>query len=96
MTAVPQPQDRGAFMGINASIQQLSGGVAAFVAGKIVVQNGDGPLGNYPMLGYVVLGSMVITIFMMWRINKQVAHKLHQKPLVPPTQPVEEVATEVE
>ena len=55
--------------------------LAAFAAGKIVVQHGNAPLENYPMLGYVVLTSMVITLIMMWRINKQVAHKLHQKPL---------------
>jgi predicted MFS family arabinose efflux permease len=30
ITAIPQPQDRGAFMSINSSVQQISGGVAAF------------------------------------------------------------------
>ena len=75
MTAVPEPQDRGAFMGINASIQQISGGIAAFAAGKIVVQANNAPLQHYDILGYVVCVSMLITMGMMYIINKQVMGK---------------------
>ena len=75
MTAVPAPQDRGAFMGINASIQQLSGGIAAFAAGKIVVQTENAPLQHYDILGYVVACTMLICIGMMYIINKQVMGK---------------------
>jgi len=89
MTAVPAPQDRGAFMGINASIQQLSGGVAAFAAGKIVVQTENAPLQNYDILGYVVVGSMLITIGMMYIINKQVMGKQ----TTPPVEKAKEVVT---
>jgi predicted MFS family arabinose efflux permease len=81
MTAVPEPQDRGAFMGINASIQQISGGVAAFAAGKIVVQTENAPLQNYDILGYVVVCSMLITIGMMYIINKQVMGKKPSFPI---------------
>src|SRR4030095_16577226 len=52
MTAVPEPQDRGAFMSINASVQQMAGGVAAWVAGLIVVQlDNNSPLQHYDILG---------------------------------------------
>jgi len=90
MTAVPLPQDRGAFMSINSSIQQISGGVAAYCAGKIVVQVGDEPLQHYPMLGYVVMTSMFITLGMMYIINRQVAKN---KPAAP-VKIAEEVTTE--
>jgi predicted MFS family arabinose efflux permease len=93
MTAVPEPQDRGAFMGINSSIQQLSGGVAAFAAGKIVVQVKDAPLQNYDILGYVVVCSMLITVGMMYIINKQVMNK---KPFMPPVAPIKETVVETE
>ena len=85
MTAVPEPQDRGAFMGINASIQQISGGIAAFAAGKIVIQTKNAPLQHYDILGYVVCTSMLITICMMYIINKQVMGKK--------TSPIEKVET---
>jgi predicted MFS family arabinose efflux permease len=72
LTAVPTPQDRGAFMSINSSIQQISGGIATFIAGLIVVQTGDGKLVHYDTLGYVVVGAMLITIIMMYSIHLHV------------------------
>jgi len=79
MTAIPEPQDRGAFMGINSSIAQLAGGVAALVAGMIVIQKEDGELENYPLLGYVVVGSMIITIIMMYILNRFIQRKTAEK-----------------
>ncbi|GAC1532139.1 MAG: MFS transporter [Sediminibacterium sp.] len=37
-TGLPKMQDRGAFMSINSSLQQIAGGIAAGVGGMIVVQ----------------------------------------------------------
>lgn len=78
LTAIPEPADRGAFMGINSSVMQISGGIASAVAGIIVVQGADGKLQNYPLLGIVVSGSIVITIIMMYFINKMVQEKLQK------------------
>lgn len=72
MTAIPDPQDRGAFMGINASVQQISGGIASAVAGLIVVRTKSGALANYDILGYVVIVAMIITVIMMYYINQYV------------------------
>ena len=91
MTGVPDPQDRGAFMGINSSVQQISGGIAAFAAGKIVVQPANMPLQHYDILGYVVGTTMLITIGMMFFINKQVMNK---KPSLPFQKAKEVVETE--
>jgi len=55
MTAIPEPGDRGAFMSVNSSVQQFSGGIAAVIAGSIVVQSGNGKLLHYDTLGYVVI-----------------------------------------
>lgn len=75
MTAVPEPMDRGAFMSINASIQQISGGIASVIAGMIVVQTESGELLHYNTLGYVVVGAMIITVIMMYFINEYVTRK---------------------
>ncbi|HRF77121.1 MAG TPA: MFS transporter [Chitinophagales bacterium] len=72
MSGVPEPADRGAFMGLNSSIQQLAGGLAASLAGLIVVQEDSGKLSHYPILGYVVTVAMFITMIMMFVINKMV------------------------
>lgn len=75
VTAVPVPQDRGSFMSINSAVQQISGGIATFIAGKIVVESADGKLEHYDTLGYVVIGAMLITIIMMYSIHLYVSKK---------------------
>lgn len=75
MTAVPDPQDRGAFMSVNSSIQQISGGVASAVAGLIVVQTEGKAIENYDILGYVVVASMLITLVLMNNISQHVLRK---------------------
>ena len=75
MTAVPEPMDRGAFMSINSSVQQISGGFASAIAGMIVVQTETGVLLHYDTLGYVVVGAIFITVVMMYFINEQLARK---------------------
>lgn len=84
LSAVPAPQDRGAFMGINASIQQISGGIATFIAGLIVVENTvTKKLEHYDMLGYVVMGAMFVTIFLMKFLDRLVKRKMQSSPTKP-------------
>lgn len=77
-SAVPDPADRGAFMAINSSMQQLAGGFASFIAGLIVVQSASGKLEHYEELGYVVALAMVVTAFLMHRINRVIQEKEEQ------------------
>ena len=53
----------------------ISGGIASFIAGKIVVETADGKLENYDTLGYVVVGAMIITVIMMYSIHVYVDKK---------------------
>ncbi|MDJ1471360.1 MFS transporter [Cytophagaceae bacterium DM2B3-1] len=77
VSAVPLPQDRGAFMGINSSIQQISGGIASAVAGLIVFQPSENaPLEHYDLLSYVVIGSILVTVAMMYMIHLYVTQKV--------------------
>jgi predicted MFS family arabinose efflux permease len=76
VSAVPDLADRGAFMAVNGSIAQLSGGVAAAVAGLIVMQRPGQPLERYDVLGWVVAGAGLLTIALMYPIHKMVSAKL--------------------
>ena len=71
-SAIPEPQDRGAYMSISSSLQQLAGGVASSAAGLIVSQTADGPLEHYDRLGYVVSAAILATVFFMYKINRMV------------------------
>lgn len=77
ISAIPSLPDRGAFMSINSSIQQISGGVASFVAGLIVIQAPSGLLERYDVLGYVVIGSMVIATGMIYWLDNFVRNNKH-------------------
>jgi len=70
-SALPQMQDRGAFMSINSSLQQIAGGIAAAIGGIIVVQKTKtSPLQHYDTLGYVIAVIIVINIIMVYRVSK--------------------------
>lgn len=76
MTAIPEMKDRGAFMGINSSIQQISGGIASVLAGMIVFQETPtSPLHNFDLLGYITSILMIVTLVQMYFINKTVERK---------------------
>ncbi len=72
MTAIPSLKDRGAFMSINSSVQQVSGGIGSAVAGLIVIQQGNSPIENYDILGYVVIVAILIVMVLMYFVNKMV------------------------
>lgn len=88
MSGIPDAQDRGAFMSINSSVQQISGGIAAAIAGMIVIQVDNGPLQRYDVLGYVVMCTMLISIGMMYYINKDVEKQKNEAPNITLPQPV--------
>jgi predicted MFS family arabinose efflux permease len=75
LSAVPQGGDRGAFMSVNASINQFAGGLAAGLAGLIAVQGPDGRLERYDVLGYVVIGAMAITAVLMYGIHRRLVRR---------------------
>ncbi|MFN8352806.1 MAG: MFS transporter [Spirosomataceae bacterium] len=91
VSAIPAPQDRGAFMSINSSVQQISGGIASFVAGLIVVQTPSGLLANYNWLGYTVIASMVIAVGLIYWLDQYVKT---QAPASAPAKPQETLLQE--
>jgi predicted MFS family arabinose efflux permease len=73
ISAIPEPADRGSYMSVSSSIQQLSGGVAAILGGLIVTQTSTGALQHFDIVGYVLVASTLITLVMMYFISRRVA-----------------------
>ncbi|WP_069659439.1 MFS transporter [Arcticibacter eurypsychrophilus] len=70
-SAVPETYDRGSFMSINSSLQQIAGGVAAAIAGMIVVQKDKAsPLEHYDTVGYVIVVISILSIILMYRVSE--------------------------
>ncbi|MFT3749215.1 MAG: MFS transporter [Agriterribacter sp.] len=75
-SAIPDMQDRGAFMSINSSLQQIAGGIAAAVAGMIVMQKDKySPLEHYDRVGYVLVVISAISIILLFRVSRMIKSK---------------------
>jgi predicted MFS family arabinose efflux permease len=75
ITGIPEPQDRGAFMSVNSSIQQIAGGLAAGAAGLIVVQSGGGSILHYNILGFYIMATIVVLVPVTYFVNRLVKIK---------------------
>ncbi|GGF24961.1 MFS transporter [Flavobacterium limi] len=76
VTSIPAMKDRGAFMSINSSLQQIAGGIAAAFAGTIVVQKDKfSPLEHYNTLGIVIIAISIVAILLMHRVSKLIKRK---------------------
>jgi predicted MFS family arabinose efflux permease len=75
-SAVPDMTDRGAYMSVNASLQQMAGGLAALFAGLVVVQKTKtSPIEHFDWLGYVMVLLMLLCLFFVYRVNAMVKSK---------------------
>lgn len=78
-SALPEMKDRGAFMSINASLQQMAGGLAAAVGGMIVVQKDQfSPLEHYDTMGWVIVCITIICIFLLYRVSNVIKKRRNE------------------
>jgi predicted MFS family arabinose efflux permease len=75
ISGVPDAKDRGAFMSINSSVQQLGGGIASVVGGWIIGQNAAGLLVHYNVLGWVTIAAFFACAVLMYAVNGYVMAK---------------------
>lgn len=68
MTSIVKPENRGSFMSLSSSVQQLSAGIAAYVSGNIVIQSTTG-LQNYNYVGYLAVAATLVAIFMSFKLT---------------------------
>ena len=74
ISALPEMQDRGAFMSVNSSLQQMAGGFAAVIGGMIVVQKDNfSPLEHYNTLGYIIVVLSLLSIYLIHKVNQRIA-----------------------
>jgi MFS family permease len=91
-SAIPEMKDRGAFMSINGSLQQMAGGIAALTAGLIVVQpTKTSPLEHYNTLGIVVSIVILICLVLVYRVSQLIKARIQHKEINPDQVPVMEV-----
>lgn len=76
MSAVPESASRGSFMAISSSMQQMAGGIGSVIAGLIIVARPSGYLEHFDILGYILVGTTIICLGMIYQIDRAVRAKL--------------------
>ncbi len=75
---IPKPENRGAYMSVSSSIQQMAGGLGIVIASTIAFQTTPkSPLQNFDVLGYVVIGLSILSIYLVYRVSKLVKNAVH-------------------
>jgi len=85
------PSQRGTFMSVNASVQQLAMGLASKISGLLLVERvtvGDdgtvtSKLVGYPLVGVLAAASMVLAVFLAGRLRRAPAEGAHEMSLEP-------------
>jgi predicted MFS family arabinose efflux permease len=69
MTASVEARNRGSFMSISASLQQMSSGLGAFAAGLIVTKSAEGPLVHYGWAGWLATAVTLASLAVAARVR---------------------------
>lgn len=69
VSGVVTPQQRGGFMSINSSMQQLATGLAAMIGGAIVQKTADGHIEHYGLVGYFSILLIAASIWLAGRVK---------------------------
>ncbi|MGQ0739382.1 MAG: MFS transporter [Bacteroidota bacterium] len=74
ISEVVKAEQRGSFMSVNGSVQQLGSGIAALSAGAIVITEKSGKIHHYNWVGYlsilVLVGSLLLGRYIFKRLDK--------------------------
>ena len=69
VTSGVTPQQRGGFMSVNASIQQVTSGIASFGAGLILGKSGSGELTHFGIVGAIAVVTSITSIYLSKKIR---------------------------
>ena len=83
MSGLPNPPDRGAYMSISSSLQQMSGGFAAMLGGVVVKQLDGGRLLHFDVLGDVLVCTTLVSLVLMYFVNRRVTGMTAVVPIPP-------------
>lgn len=69
ITGTAKSENRGSFLSFNSAVQQLSAGLASFLAGLILAEGVNGELLNYDIVGYFAIILSLLCIPLVRRIK---------------------------
>ena len=86
ISEVVPPSQRGSFMSVNGSVQQLGSGLAALCAGLIVYTDKSGKIHNYNWVGYfsifVLLASLLFSRVIFKKMDNKNREEISEEELL--------------
>jgi predicted MFS family arabinose efflux permease len=73
ITGTVEPRNRGSFMGIQSSVQQIAAGLASLLAARIVFQDPAGHLLHFEIVGYLSVVASLICVWAAWKMSHSAA-----------------------
>ncbi len=70
MSAIPAPASRGSFMSVSSSLQYVAGGLGSVIAGMIVVETPKHYIEHFDTIGFVMVGTISVSVVLMYFINR--------------------------
>ncbi|WP_395065001.1 MFS transporter [Flavobacterium sp.] len=68
---MPNKEDRGAYMSISSSLQQIAGGLGTVISGFIIIQKSKtSPIENFYVLGYLAIAIAILCAYFVFRVYK--------------------------
>lgn len=65
------PYERGGFMSIRSAVQQLASGIAVLLGSWILTQEINGKYINFEIIGYIALGTSILSYFILKTIKSE-------------------------
>jgi predicted MFS family arabinose efflux permease len=69
VSGVVTPRQRGGFMSINSSVQQLATGIASMIGGAIVQKTAEGRIEHYAIVGYFSILLIALSVWLAGRVK---------------------------
>lgn len=81
ISGTANPKNRGTFMSLNSFVQQISSGIAAYLAGLVVRESASGKWENYHYVGYFAIFTAIMAILVAktLKIEEVVSEDLDKK-----------------
>ena len=69
MTTIPEPASRGAFLSVNAALQQLGSGLGALLGGLTLQTDSAGHIAGYGINGWIAAGITLLTVTWIGQVS---------------------------
>jgi predicted MFS family arabinose efflux permease len=69
MTSVVLPENRGGFMSLSSSFQQVGAGLASIISGILIYKSSDGLIMNYEWVGYLGIMLTFFAIYISFKLT---------------------------